>query len=169
MLKTRFDEIFAATKYIKALDVLRKIRLEKAQLIKQKEVEKKFLEASKNHADGLSRDLADCTQRHEGLQAKREALLEQLRPVQRQIEKYFLQSGKIVDIRGQLDRIENEKQLLEKQIKELLVVTKHCLFSGTDAELQQHVAEYTATTDKMRRQGQETALKSIESVNEKVG
>ena len=116
----------------------------------------------------MGRDLADCTQRHETLKVKREAILEQLMPVQKQIEKYFLQSGKIVDIRGQLDRIENEKQLLEKQIKELLIVTKHCLFSGTDDELKEHVAEYTATTDKMRREGQESALKKIEMVNGQV-
>ncbi len=41
LLKTRFDEIFAATKYIKALDCLRKVRLETSQLVKQKDIEKK--------------------------------------------------------------------------------------------------------------------------------
>lgn len=144
---------------------MRKIRLEKAQLVKHKEIEKKFLEANKNRSDALNRDLAECTQRHENFVAKRESLLDQLKPIQKQIEKYFMQSSKIVEIRGHLDKIENEKLLLEKQIKELLLLTKHCLFTGSDQELKQHVNEYTSKTDKMRDEEQNTAMNDIEELN----
>ena len=165
VLKTRFDEIFAATKYIKALDVLRKIRLEKQQLIKQKEIERKFLEANKNSSEKLHRDLDENEAKYETLKHKQEALKEKIVPVQRQIDAYFQQSSKILDIKTQLDRIENEKQLLEKQMKELLVLTKNCLFSGTDAELKEHVKSYTTTTDKMRSEEEEAARKQVDLVN----
>ena len=157
-----------ATKYIKALDILRKIRLEKNQLIKQKEVEKKFLEANKNHAFSLTNDLEDITKKYDIFVEKKEAILEQLKPIQKQIEKYFQQSSKIISIKGRLDKIENEKQLLEKQIKELLISTKHCHFQGTDDELKEHVETYSATTDKMRMEEEQCALKKIDVLNRNV-
>jgi DNA repair protein RAD50 len=165
ILKTRFDEIFAATKYIKALDVLRKVRLEKQQLVKQKEIEKKFLEANKNKFEALCRDLEENQTSYNNLQAKKETCEEKMKPIQKQIEHYFKQSNKIFEIKGQLDKIENEKQLLEKQIKELLVLTKNCSFIGSDMELKQHVAEFDATTDKMRLEEEQAALKNIETLN----
>ena len=151
VLKTRFDEIFAATKYIKALEMLRKIRLEKQALIKQKEIEKKFLEANKTRVDALNRDLADNTARFEANDAKKKAVREKLKPVQQRIDFFYQESARIFDIKNQLTKIENEKQLLEKQVKELLANTKECLFQGSDAELQEYVQTYAAKTNKMRR------------------
>ena len=112
--------------------------------------------------------MTEHTQKFENLQQKQEAFTEELRPIQKQIEKYFQQTSKIVEIKSHLDKIENEKNLLEKQIKELLTVTKHCLFAGTDDELAEHVRNYESTTDKMRFDGEKAATGKIESLNIKV-
>ncbi len=67
-----------------------------------------------------------------------------------------------------MDKIENEKILLEKQIKELLVLTKDCSFMGTDVELKAHVAEFATTTEKMRQEEEETVLKQINILQTKL-
>ena len=41
-----------------------------------------------------------------------------------------------------MDKLENEKQLLEKQIKELLTTTKSCIFTGTDDELKAYIDDF---------------------------
>ena len=147
------------------MDTLRKVRLEKSQLIKLKEQEKKFFQGSKERADQLKRELTEHTHVYENLKQKQEIINEKLKPIQKQLEAYFFQSNKIVEIKGQLDKVENEKNLLEKQIKELLVLTKHCMFTGSDEELREHVKEYSNTTDKMRFEEKETINKKLEAMN----
>ncbi|CAF0934284.1 unnamed protein product [Brachionus calyciflorus] len=162
LLKTRFDDIFAATKYIKALDTLKKIRLEKNQQIKQMEIERKHLETYKNRSEQLKRDSDENTKKLETLRSKKEDLTEKLKPVQKQLDFYFQESARIFEIKIELDKLQNEKELFEKQIKELLATTKDCLFTGTDEELEQYVQEYAATTNKMRREEEDETNKRIE-------
>jgi len=168
LLKTRFDEIFAATKYIKALDCLKKIRLEKSQIIKQKEVEKKFLEASKNRAEQLNKDLSDNTVKIENLKTKKQTILEKLQPINKQIDFYFQESARILEVKSQLDKIENEKNLLEKQIKELYVSMANSLFQGTEEELKETIKEFETKTNTMRKDQEEMILKQIEELNVKL-
>lgn len=168
VLKTRFDEIFAATKYIKAMDVLRKIRLEKAHLVKEKDIEKKFLEQNKQRCEQLKSDLATNQAKYESLKEKKEAILEKLKPIQKEIEFYFQESARIFQVKQELDKIENERALLEKQIKELLMATKHCLFSGTDDELKEHIREFEQKSDQMRRDQEEATLRKINDLNLKL-
>ena len=89
VLKTRFDEIFSATKYIKALDILKKVRLEKTHIIKQKEIERKYLEANKIQFDKLSRDLEDNKSKYANVEAKTDVAKEKLLPINKQLEFYF--------------------------------------------------------------------------------
>ncbi len=49
-LKAKFDDIFAATRYTKALNVIRKLRKEKAVTIKEMEADLKVLEVSHQQA-----------------------------------------------------------------------------------------------------------------------
>lgn len=144
---------------------MRKQRLEISGQIKLKDQEKKFLQGSKDRADSLKRELDEQTHIFESLKQRQESVSEKLRPIQKQLDAYFLQSNKIVEIKGQLDKVENEKNLLEKQIKELLILTKHCMFTGTDEELREYVEEYTSTTDKMRFEEEKTINMKLEAMN----
>jgi DNA repair protein RAD50 len=165
LLKTRFDEIFAATKYIKALDTLKKVRLEKNQLAKQMSIERKHLEVYKTRAEQLKLDLSSNQGKLEELKAKKESIIEKLKPIEKQLELFFKESARIFEMKSQIDKIESEKQLLEKQIKELLVATKDCAFIGSDEELREHVRTFAATTQKMRKEQQEATQKSIEQLS----
>lgn len=165
-LKTRFDEIFAATKYIKALDAMRKVRLEKSSTIKQMEIERKHLESYKNRSTQLDRDLDDCTKKLTGLSGRREEIEAKIAPVEKQLNYYLQESAKVLEVKQELDKIESEKTLIEKQIKELLVATKDCLFSGTDSELREYVQQYNSKTEQMRAEEEQTLLNKIKQFNE---
>jgi DNA repair protein RAD50 len=168
MLKTRFDEIFSATKYIKALDVLRKCRLEKSQLIKQLEIERKHLEGYKTRSDHLNRDLNEYTRKFEDLQTKKEECKEKMKPVQKQLDFFFQKSTRLLEVKAEMEKIGNEKQLLEKQIKELLQSTKDCLFQGSDIELREYIQKFDQTTNKMRREEEDANQERIAELNLKL-
>ena len=165
LLKTRFDEIFSATKYIKALDVIKKVRLEKQHVIKQMQIEWKHLENYKVRSDQLNRDYEEFSKKHELLSKKKEEIKEKLKPVQKQIDYFLQEAGRIFEIKNELDKIENERCLLEKQIKELLASTKDCLFVGDDEELREHIKTFTCTTNKMRREEEEATNEKIAELN----
>jgi len=145
-LKTRFDEIFAATKYIKALDILKKVRLEKTHIINQVKVEKNFLEKYKTNAEKLTTELESGQARKEKLLNQKVEIDEKLKPLQAQIDKFLQESAQIFDIKNEMDKIQNEIVLLQKQMKELIVQTRNCLFQGTDEQLKQMIAEVESTT-----------------------
>ena len=145
-MKTRFDEIFAATKYIKALDILKKVRLEKTHIINQVKVEKNFLEKYKTNAEKLTTELESGQARKEKLLNQKVEIDEKLKPLQAQIDKFLQESAQIFDIKNEMDKIQNEIVLLQKQMKELLVQTRNCLFQGTDEQLKQMIAEVESTT-----------------------
>lgn len=140
-LKTKFDEIFAATKYIKALDALKKIRLEKQQLIKQHEIEKKHLVAYKEKSDDLSRKIDDSTAKYETNKQLLQELDTKLKPIEENLEKIDKQSQKIYELQSKYDRVNNEKLLLEKSIKEILQVLQEPL-EGSDQELLVYITEF---------------------------
>jgi DNA repair protein RAD50 len=164
LLKTRFDEIFAATKYIKALDILRKVRLEKQAIIKQLEIEKKHLEGYKTRSDQLSRDLDENTKKHETLGERKQEVLLKIKPIQKKLDLIFQESAKILEIKTVLERIENEKELLERQIKELLANTKDCLFTGSDEELKEYIQAQNSKTSKMRKEEEDAINRHITSL-----
>ena len=158
MLKTRFDEIFAATKYIKALDVLKKIRLEKTHIINTVKVEKKHLENYKNTSEKLNSDLQSGLVRKENFLEHKADIEEKIKPIQSQIDKFLLESAQIFQIKNEMEKIHNEKDLLGKQIKELITITKNCRFEGSIDELKQHIHEFETTTIHMLGE-EEEALK----------
>ena len=168
LLKTRFDEIFAATKYIKALDILKKIRLEKTHIIKQVEIEKRHLENYKTHAQKLSSELEVCTQKRENALAKKDELDEKLKPIQAEIDKYLMEENKIFQIKNEMDKIKNEKDLLAKQMKEIIVNVQDCMFMGTEEELREIIENFKTTTIQMLKDEEGETREKHESFNEQL-
>jgi DNA repair protein RAD50 len=123
-LKTKFDEIFSATKYIKALDALRKIKVEKQHSVKQFETEKKHLEIYKSKADDLSAKLSEHEAKRDACEAKVQYIKEKLKPIEDSLEEFNKNARRINELHLQLDSAKNEKYLLEKQLKEIEAMIK---------------------------------------------
>lgn len=139
------------------MDALKKVRLEKNQLIKQLEIEKKHLQSYKSRSEQLKRDSDENSKKLELLVNKKKDLGEKLKPIKKQLEFFY-------QIRMDLEKIDNEKELIEKQIKELLVATKDCLFQGSDSELEEYVEQFKATTDLMRRKEEKDIYEKIDNI-----
>jgi DNA repair protein RAD50 len=161
LLKTRFDDIFAATKYIKALEVIRKLKVEKNHQIKQLDVERKHLEAYKERADELHRNLEESTSKFNALELRKQDISERLKPVQKQLDFFMREAGRLLEAKAELDKIENEKSLLEQQIKELILITKDCMFAGDDDELRDYIRSFSQTTTQMRRDEEDATTQRI--------
>lgn len=58
-----------------------------------------------------------------------------------------------------MDKIQNEKTLLEKQMKELILLTQNCMFQGTEEQLRQMIEEMKTTTIQMLEE-------EVEEINE---
>jgi DNA repair protein RAD50 len=118
-LKTKFDEIFSATKYIKALDALRKTKVEKQQSVKQHETERKHLEIYKNKSDDLSVKLSEHEAKRDACVTRIDHINEKLKPIEHALDEVNVNARRINDLQLQLESAKNEKYLLEKQVKEI--------------------------------------------------
>jgi DNA repair protein RAD50 len=131
------------------------------------EIEKKHLETYKSRSDQLKRELDENKQKQDSLVKKKEGLIEMLKPIEKKLNFFLQESAKIFEIKTELGKIENEKILLEKQIKELLQATQDCLFNGSDAELKDYIQNFNKTTNQMRKDEEESINKKINSLNSK--
>uniref|UniRef100_A0A7M4EQT0 RAD50 double strand break repair protein n=1 Tax=Crocodylus porosus TaxID=8502 RepID=A0A7M4EQT0_CROPO len=86
-LKQKFDEIFSATRYIKALDTLRQVRQKQGQKVKECQTELKYLKQNKEKAREIQDQL---NSRETQLAVSKEnvkSIENQLDPLKRQMEK----------------------------------------------------------------------------------
>jgi DNA repair protein RAD50 len=97
--------------------------------------------------------------KRESLNTKKEIVIEKLKPVEKQLNYYLQESCRLLELKAQIDQIENEKNLLEKQIKDYLQATQNCAFNGTDAELKEYINNFN-------KKNSETIKKEEENVNE---
>ena len=146
------------------MDVLRKIRLEKQQLIKQAEVEKKHLVAYKTRADQLAWEIEEANKKQAVLAERRDQLAVRLKPVDEQLHAFFAESKRQLELRAQTSQLDSQRLLLERQIKELLALTVNCLFTGSDAELADYIATFKSTTVQMRVQEEQEQLERIDAL-----
>lgn len=75
VLKKKFDDIFAATKYTKALETIRKIKLEQSQGIREKKLALETLRTHKDGAHKLQTDLTEAEGAHGALLAQMQELV----------------------------------------------------------------------------------------------
>ena len=144
-LKTKFDDIFSATKYIKTLDQLRKIRLEKQQLIKQQDIEKKHLEVYKQRSDELKQKLNDYKSKYDIYDMRVDSIKSKLEPIDSKLNELNEKSLQIYELQRKYDTFDSEKVLLEKQIQELneiLIKSATGIFKGSDEELEDYTDSF---------------------------
>lgn len=97
-LKKKFDDIFASTRYTKALENMKALRKDKQAQIKVDENELSHLKADKERADQVNRDIKEVEAKiGEATRRKTE-----------------LESGEISTVMGQLRGLEKEQQEIQK-------------------------------------------------------
>lgn len=149
-LKEKFDDIFASTRYVKALEQIRKFRNEQSQTIREYQAEIKYLKQNKDKAAEINSNLTDREERFEAAKNSVNQITEKLEPVltklrliqdkEEEIRQVCMIIEKLKSERGQMERGQRE---LKKNIKKE--------FEGSTEELKRELAEFETKVDQMDR------------------
>ncbi|NWR83565.1 RAD50 protein, partial [Furnarius figulus] len=133
-LKQKFDEIFSATRYIKALEALRQVRLKQSLKVKECQTELKYLKQNKEKAQEIQEHL---TNREAQLAASKEnikSIESQLEPLKSSLAAVEQNLTKVMRLDNDVKALESRKQQMEKDNQDLQQKMEK-VFQGTDEQL----------------------------------
>lgn len=133
-VKQRFDDLFASSRYVKALDAIRKCKQDKDGNLKIYKTELKHLTRNRDDASKLRSEKEET--RH--MVAKQERILDtintKLEPIVDLLNRYKEKYTDLTELQAELKSCESERRHLENMIENLKQNISE-EFQGTDAEL----------------------------------
>ncbi|NXF06396.1 RAD50 protein, partial [Smithornis capensis] len=133
-LKQKFDEIFSATRYIKALESLRQVRLKQSLKVRECQTELKYLKQNKEKAQEIQDHLSN---REAQLAASKEnvkSIESQLEPLKSSLAAVELNLTKVMRLDNDVKALESRRQQMEKDNQDLQQKMEK-VFQGTDEQL----------------------------------
>ncbi|NXU95774.1 RAD50 protein, partial [Cettia cetti] len=133
-LKQKFDEIFSATRYIKALEALRQVRLKQSLKVKECQTELKYLKQNKEKAQEIQDLLSN---REAQLAASKENVVSienQLEPLKSSLAVVEQNLMKVMRLDNDVKALESRKRQMEKDNQDLQQKMEK-VFQGTDEQL----------------------------------
>ncbi|NXM14028.1 RAD50 protein, partial [Ploceus nigricollis] len=133
-LKQKFDEIFSATRYIKALEALRQVRLKQSLKVKECQTELKYLKQNKEKAQEIQDHLSN---REAQLAASKENVISienQLEPLKSSLAVVEQNLTKVMRLDNEVKALESRKRQMEKDNQDLQQKMEK-VFQGTDEQL----------------------------------
>ncbi|CAO3595455.1 unnamed protein product [Absidia cylindrospora] len=161
-LKKKFDDIFASTKYTKALDSIKDIRKERAQDTRMDQVKLEGLKADTAKAKRLQSDVEDMTKRCQEKQTKIEELDEHIHSTTAEMEQLLEVHQQAQELANKISQVTQQKQLYQTNLAELEKdLTER---DETNEELEALLQAQTTknAADKSARQTLETERNTIE-------
>ncbi|XP_060621205.2 DNA repair protein RAD50 [Anolis sagrei] len=149
-LKQKFDEIFSATRYIKALETLRQVRLKQAQRVKECQVELRYLKQNKEKANEIQNQL---TSRETQLAASKEnvrSIENQLEPLKNRLTEIEQNLVKVMKLDNDIKALESRKKQMEKDNQDLQQKMEK-VFQGTDEQLREMYQNHQKTVREKER------------------
>uniref|UniRef100_A0A669CU22 RAD50 double strand break repair protein n=1 Tax=Oreochromis niloticus TaxID=8128 RepID=A0A669CU22_ORENI len=149
-LKDKFDSIFAATKYIKALETMRQLRLKQSQIVKECQVELRYLKQNKEKAQQI-RETVDTKEAQ--LMASKDSVQQienQIEPLENRLMDIDLKLGKVMKLDNEIKALDSRKKQMEEDNKEL-EETMEQVFQGSDEELQEIYQNHQRTVREKER------------------
>ncbi|KAF4014818.1 hypothetical protein G4228_005840 [Cervus hanglu yarkandensis] len=140
-LKQKFDEIFSATRYIKALETLRQVRQTQGQKVKECQTELKYLKQNKEKACEI-RD--QITSKEAQLTSSREIVKSyenELDPLKNRLKEIEQNLSKIMRLDNEIKALESRKKQMEKDNSELEQKMEKNDFAGKEALKQKQIDE----------------------------
>ncbi|XP_051699260.1 DNA repair protein RAD50 isoform X3 [Oryctolagus cuniculus] len=133
-LKQKFDEIFSATRYIKALETLRQVRQTQGQKVKECQTELKYLKQNKEKACEI-RD--QITSKESQLTSSKEIVKSyenDLEPLKNRLKEIEHSLSKIMRLDNEIKALDSRKKQMQKDNSELEQKMEK-VFQGTDDQL----------------------------------
>lgn len=162
VLKKRFDEIFEALKFTKALDSIKSLRKEKNVEIKLQTQTTEYLKADKERADRAAEKANLLLERIEDYKSQADELETKMEMVTKQSDELFESNQQFQQVLAEVQQLKRDrvvvgeqKERLEKSCTEVLTVS--------DEELQKQVSEFDSRLDERRETVSELKLQSEEA------
>ncbi|XP_072846288.2 DNA repair protein RAD50 [Pogona vitticeps] len=149
-LKQKFDEIFSATRYIKALETLRQVRLKQSQRVKECQVELKYLKQNKEKAHEIKTQL---TNKEAQLAASKEnvrSIENQLEPLKNRLSEIEQNLVQVMRLDNEIKALESRKKQMEKDNQDLQQKMEK-VFQGTDEQLKEMYQNHQKTVKEKER------------------
>ncbi|XP_034260443.1 DNA repair protein RAD50 [Pantherophis guttatus] len=162
-LKQKFDEIFSATRYIKALETLRQVRLKQGQRVKDCQVELKYLKQNKEKAQEIQNQL---TSRETQLAASKENVRHienQLEPLKNSLMKIEQNLVKVMGLDNESKALESRRKQMEKDNQDLQQKMEK-VFQGSDEQLRRMYQNHQKTVREKEKRLTE-CQRELEAVN----
>ncbi len=120
VLKKRFDDIFDSTRYAKALEAIRKSKLEYSSAAKDVKAELAGLQAHLQAAEGLEADLTEATEKLDHIKSKHDRYTTTIDSLKEEADALTTKLAEMEDLRMQLDAknqdLEQKRQVAESQL-----------------------------------------------------
>ncbi|KAL7669135.1 hypothetical protein ACOME3_009803 [Neoechinorhynchus agilis] len=120
VLKAKFDDIFSTTKYVKALEEIRKIRLEKSQQFKLGSVELVHLRRNRDRANEVKIQIEQYEKQMDAGRKELEELNEKLERTKSQLNSLSAKIQRYHRCHEQLMNLRSQKANIESQIGDLI-------------------------------------------------
>ncbi|NXV94312.1 RAD50 protein, partial [Calonectris borealis] len=143
-LKQKFDEIFSATRYIKALETLRQVRLKQSLKVKECQTELKYLKQNKEKAQEIQDHLSN---REAQLAASKEnvkSIESQLDPLKSSLAAVEQNLIKVMRLDNDIKALESRRRQMEKDNQDLQQKMEK-VFQGTDEQLRDRYQNHQRT------------------------
>ncbi|XP_076025072.1 DNA repair protein RAD50 [Genypterus blacodes] len=149
-LKEKFDSIFAATKYIKALDTMRQLRLKQSQTVKECQMELRYLKQNKEKCLQLKGEQAT---KEAQLGASKDSVQQiegQIKPLENRLIGIEEKLGKVMRLDNEIQALDSRKRQMEQDNREL-EETMEQVFQGSDEQLQERYQNHQRTVREKER------------------
>lgn len=143
-MKKRFDEIFAAERYTKALDTLRSVR---KSLMQEQKVEEERLAALKDRRElalRLEADLRTAEERIEEVSCRVRGLEGEIGVSEGRLASLQADLDRIAAVQGDYERVQQELRLCEQSIADMEASVP--LLPDSDAQLEVQLAQHSERT-----------------------
>ncbi|XP_056265020.1 DNA repair protein RAD50 [Pseudoliparis swirei] len=149
-LKDKFDSIFAATKYIKALETMRQLRLKQSQTVKLCQVELRYLKENKDKAQQIRATVATKEAQLEASRDHVQQIEGRVQPLEDQMSDIDNKLGKVMKLDNDIKALDSRKKQMEADNKEL-EETMEQVFQGSVEQLQEVYQNHQRTVREKER------------------
>lgn len=140
IVKAKFDEIFASTRYIKALDKFKDVRKEFEKSRREKEVEQPHLEVHLETSTKKTNNLQEQKMKLKVAEDSKEKAIEDLKPIETQLKEKRRKQTNFEAIKINLKQRQQRKADLVGDTKRYEGDRIQNLFEGTDEQLEEVIA-----------------------------
>ncbi|XP_053392250.1 DNA repair protein RAD50-like, partial [Mercenaria mercenaria] len=153
-LKEKFDALFASTRYVKALDSIKKTKKEQDGKLKEYKIELQYLNENKKKAHQLQCDLTEQEAKLEASIDSVNKVKKQLKPKEEKLNKMDKQSAEVCDIQNKIDQYGSDKKLIQKHAAELQEQIEK-IVQGPDEKLKKMLSDFEKKLTETKRKLQE--------------